>query len=60
MLPLSCDGVRCVQVALNEAAELVLFLMDHCSLQFDHIALNETTFTWPERILPMVTVRLVS
>ena len=45
------------QTELEEAADLVLFLMDHTFLADDHLALNETTFTWPERIIPIIKMR---
>lgn len=45
------------QVELEEAADLVLFLMDHTFLADDHLALNETTFTWPDRIFPIIKMR---
>lgn len=47
------------QVELEEAADLVLFLMDHSFLADDHLALNETTFTWPDRIFPIIKMRYV-
>ncbi|XP_068702145.1 dynein axonemal heavy chain 3-like [Montipora foliosa] len=43
-----------LKTELEEAADLVLFLMDHTFLADDHLALNETTFTWPERIVPII------
>ncbi|RMX56942.1 hypothetical protein pdam_00011068, partial [Pocillopora damicornis] len=43
-----------LKVELEEAADLVLFLMDHTFLADDHLALNETTFTWPDRIFPII------
>lgn len=45
------------QTELEEAADLVLFLMDHTFLADDHLALNETTFTWPDRIIPIIEMR---
>ena len=45
------------QTELEEAADLVLFLMDHTFLADDHLALNETTFTWPDRIIPIIKMR---
>ena len=45
------------QTELEEAADLVLFLMDHTFLADDHLALNETTFTWPDRIVPIIKMR---
>lgn len=45
------------QAELEEAADLVLFLMDHAFLADDHLAINETTFTWPERIIPIIKMR---
>jgi len=47
------------QAELEEAADLVLFLMDHTFLADDHLALNETTFTWPERIIPIIKMRYI-
>lgn len=35
----------------------MLFLMDHAFLANDHLALNETTFTWPERVIEIIKVR---
>ena len=48
------------QTELEEAADLVLFIMDHTFLADDHLALNETTFTWPERIIPIIKMRRVA
>ena len=31
--------------------------MDHTFLADDHLALNETTFTWPDRIIPIIQMR---
>lgn len=45
------------QTELEEAADLILFIMDHTFLADDHLALNETTFTWPERIIPIIKMR---
>ncbi|XP_048589777.1 dynein axonemal heavy chain 3-like isoform X2 [Nematostella vectensis] len=45
-----------LKTELDEAAELVLFIMDHTFLTDEHLHLNETTFTWPERILPIIEV----
>ena len=45
------------QTELEEAADLVLFLMDHTFLADDHLALNETTFTWPDRLVPIIKMR---
>ena len=44
---------------LEDAADLVLFLMDHTFLADDHLALNETTFTWPDRIMPIIKMRYI-
>ena len=33
--------------------------MDHTFLADDHLALNETTFTWPERVIPIINMRYV-
>ncbi|CAH3192981.1 unnamed protein product, partial [Porites evermanni] len=43
-----------LRTELEDAADLVLFLMDHTFLADDHLALNETTFTWPDRIMPII------
>ena len=47
------------QTELEDAADLVLFLMDHTFLADDHLALNETTFTWPDRIMPIIKMRYI-
>ena len=44
---------------LEDAADLVLFLMDHTFLADDYLALNETTFTWPDRIMPIIKMRYI-
>ena len=33
--------------------------MDHTFLADDHLALNETTFTWPDRIMPIIKMRYI-
>ena len=47
------------QTELEDAADLVLFLMDHTFLADDHLALNETTFTWPDRIMAIIKMRYI-
>ena len=37
------------------AAETLMFLMDYADLVKDDIVLNRSTFSWPNRIDPMIT-----
>lgn len=60
IIVISISVVFCsLQTELEEAADFVLFLMDHTFLADDHLALNETTFTWPDRIIPIINMRYV-
>ncbi|XP_028407226.1 dynein heavy chain 3, axonemal-like [Dendronephthya gigantea] len=40
---------------LEDAAKLVLFVMDHTFITEEHIKLNETTFLWSEKITPLIS-----
>ncbi|XP_073413059.1 dynein axonemal heavy chain 3-like [Dendrobates tinctorius] len=40
---------------LAVAAENLLFLMDHASLSKEDIILNGNTFSWPQRIIPIIS-----
>ena len=42
---------------LNIAASNLLFLMDYAHLQKDDVLLNDNTFSWPDRIIPMIRNR---
>jgi len=42
---------------LNIAASNLLFLMDYAYLQKDDVLLNDNTFSWPDRIIPMIRNR---
>ena len=43
---------------LNIAASNLLFLMDYALLQKDDVLLNDNTFSWPDRIIPIIRNRL--
>lgn len=42
------------QDKLELAAGNLLFLMDYAYLEKDDMLLNDNTFTWPDRIIPMI------
>lgn len=42
---------------LHDAGKLVLFVMEHTFISEEHIKLNETTFSWPEKLKPIITNR---
>ncbi|XP_063786085.1 dynein axonemal heavy chain 3-like [Pseudophryne corroboree] len=54
------DKLRTVELLeikekLSVAAENLLFLMDYASLSKEDIILNGNTFSWPERIIPIIS-----
>ncbi|XP_056430455.1 dynein axonemal heavy chain 3-like [Hyla sarda] len=44
-----------IQDKLAVAAENLLFLMDYASLSKEDIILNGNTFSWPQRIIPIIS-----
>ncbi|XP_018431357.1 PREDICTED: dynein heavy chain 3, axonemal-like, partial [Nanorana parkeri] len=44
-----------IQEKLALAAENLLFLMDYASLSKEDIILNGNTFSWPQRIMPIIS-----
>ncbi|XP_068129764.1 dynein axonemal heavy chain 3-like [Hyperolius riggenbachi] len=44
-----------IQEKLAVAAENLLFLMDYASLSKEDIILNGNTFSWPQRIIPIIS-----
>ena len=53
---LYCIALYCTwfQEKHETAAENLLFLMEYAILSIDDIRLNERTFSWPKRIMPMI------
>ncbi|XP_072257294.1 dynein axonemal heavy chain 3-like isoform X3 [Pyxicephalus adspersus] len=54
------DRLRCVELPkiqekLAMAAENLLFLLDYASLSKEDIILNGNTFSWPQRIIPIIS-----
>ena len=44
-----------VQNQAMPAAENLMFLLDYATLPEEDIKLNDTTFSWPDRILPIIS-----
>ncbi|XP_064605237.1 dynein axonemal heavy chain 3-like isoform X2 [Liolophura sinensis] len=49
-----CKELLHLKDKLELAAGNLLFLMDYAYLEKDDMLLNDNTFTWPDRIIPMI------
>ena len=52
---LASDNKSCLHNQLVPAAENLMFLLDYATLPEEDIKLNDTTFSWPDRILPIIS-----